>query len=187
MFIILILYVDDILLAANDKSLLHDVKRFLSESFEMKDLGDASYVIGIEIFRDRKKGILGLSQKGYINKVLERFGMDKCSPGPVPIQKGDKFSTMQCPKNDTEWKAMESILVWSHEKCLFHFRSAKKGFCEAATETRNRKVGTTPHINSRPSGICISALFLLWQPLEVYSEFCASSCRFRWKRGGFAL
>ena len=108
-FIILILYVDDILLATNDKSLLHDVKKFLSESFEMKDLGEASYVIGIEIFRDRKEGLLGLSQQGYINKVLERFGMDKCSPGPVPIQKGDRFSTMQCPKNDMERKAMESI------------------------------------------------------------------------------
>jgi hypothetical protein len=108
-FIILILYVDDILLAANDKSLLHDVKKFLSESFEMKDLGEESYVIGIEIFRDRKEGLLGLSQKGYINKVLERFGMDKCSPGSVPILKGDKFSTMQCPENDMERKTMESI------------------------------------------------------------------------------
>jgi hypothetical protein len=108
-FIILILYVDDILLAANDKSLLHDVKRFLSKSFEMKDLGESSYVIGIEIFCDRKEGILGLSQKGYINKVLERFRMDKCSRGPVPIQKGDKFSAMQCPKNDMERKTMESI------------------------------------------------------------------------------
>jgi hypothetical protein len=63
-FIILILYVDDVLLAANDKSLLHDVNKFLSESFEMKDLGEASYVIGIEIFHDRKEGTLGLSQKG---------------------------------------------------------------------------------------------------------------------------
>ena len=108
-FILSILYVDDILLATNDKSLLHDVKKFLSESFEMKDLGEASYVIGIEIYRDRKEGLLGLSQQGYINKVLERFGMDKCSPGPVPIQKRDRFSTMQCPKNEMEHKAMESI------------------------------------------------------------------------------
>lgn len=58
-FIILVLYVDDILLIANDKSLLFDVKKFLSKSFEMKDMGDASYVIGIEIFRDREQGILG--------------------------------------------------------------------------------------------------------------------------------
>lgn len=108
-FIILVLYVDDILLATNDKSLLHDVKKFLSNNFEMKDMGEASYVIGIVIFRDRKQGLLGLSQKSYINKILERFRMENCSVGVVPIQKGDKFSLMQCPKNDLEQKEMESI------------------------------------------------------------------------------
>jgi len=46
--------------------------------------------------------ILGLSQKSYINKVLERFRMDKYSAEIVPIQKGDKFSQMQCPKNDLD-------------------------------------------------------------------------------------
>ena len=108
-FVILVLYVDDILLDANDISLLHDVKKYLSKNFEMKDMGEASYVIGIEIFRDRKQGLLGLSQQGYINKILERFRMDKCSYGIVPIQKGDRFSAMQCPKNDMERKEMESI------------------------------------------------------------------------------
>ena len=108
-FIILVLYVDDILLAANDIGLLHDVKWFLSKNFEMKDMGEASYVIGIEIFRDRSQGLLGLSQKGYINKILERFRMEKRSAGIVPIQKGDKFSQMQCPKNDLERKVMDSI------------------------------------------------------------------------------
>ncbi|WVZ16658.1 hypothetical protein V8G54_009640 [Vigna mungo] len=108
-FVILVLYVDDILLAANDIGMLHDVKKFLSNNFEMKYMNEASYVIGIEIFRDRSQGLLSLSQKGYINKVLERFKMEKCSPGIVPIQKGDKFSQMQCPKNDLERKAMESI------------------------------------------------------------------------------
>lgn len=64
-FIILVLYVDDILLAANNIGLLHDVKNFLSKNFEMKDMGEASYVIGIEIFRDRTQGLLGLSQRIY--------------------------------------------------------------------------------------------------------------------------
>ena len=108
-FIILVLYVDDILLVANDMGLLHDVKKVLSETFEMKDMNEASYVIGIEIFHDRSQGLLGLSQKGYINKVLERFRMENCSTGIVPIQKGDKFSELQCPKNDLERKTMESI------------------------------------------------------------------------------
>ena len=86
-FIILVLYVDDILLTASDRGLLHDVKNYLSSNFEIKDMGEASYVIGIEIFRDRSQGILGLSQKAYINKVLERFKMESCTLSPVPIQK----------------------------------------------------------------------------------------------------
>ena len=103
-FIFLILYVDDILLATNDIGILSETKKFLSNNFEMKDMGDAYYVIGIEIFRDRSQGLLGLSHKTYINKVLKRFRMDKCSTSHVPIQKGDKFSLMQCPKNDLERK-----------------------------------------------------------------------------------
>lgn len=66
-------------------------------------------MIGIEILHDRSQGILGLSQKGYIERILERFGMSKYSPGTVPVQKGDKFNLMQCPKNDVERKEMESI------------------------------------------------------------------------------
>ncbi|CAL9021267.1 unnamed protein product [Prunus brigantina] len=68
-FIFLVLYVDDILLASSDESLLYETKNFLSMNFEMKDLGEASYVLGIEIHRDRARGLLGLSQKAYIEKV----------------------------------------------------------------------------------------------------------------------
>jgi hypothetical protein len=55
--IFLVLYVDDILLASNDLGLLHDTKQFLSQNFEIKDLDEVSYVIGIEIHRDRKQRI----------------------------------------------------------------------------------------------------------------------------------
>jgi hypothetical protein len=48
-FIFLILYVDDILLASSDVTLLLETKRFLSSNFDMKDLGEASFVLGIEI------------------------------------------------------------------------------------------------------------------------------------------
>ena len=78
-FIFLILYVDDILLASSDLGLLHTTKKFLSENFEMKDMGEATYVIGIEIFCDRSRGLLGLSQNQYIETILERFGMENCS------------------------------------------------------------------------------------------------------------
>ena len=55
------LYVDDILLATNDKGMMHGVKQFLSKNFDMKDLCEASYVIRIKIHKDRSRGVLGLS------------------------------------------------------------------------------------------------------------------------------
>jgi hypothetical protein len=61
MFIILVLYVDDILLACSDKNLLHKTKRFLSSNFDMKDLADASYLLDIEIHRHRTNGVIRLS------------------------------------------------------------------------------------------------------------------------------
>jgi len=107
--IILILYVDDILLACNDKNMLHETKNFLSSHFDMKDLGEASYVLGIEIHRDRAQGVLGLSQKAYIEKMLKRYNIDKCNTSPVPLQKGDKLNGSQCPKNDFERSKMSNI------------------------------------------------------------------------------
>ncbi|KAM2924483.1 hypothetical protein COP2_040580 [Malus domestica] len=107
-FIFLVLYVDDILLASSCPQLLHSTKRMLSDNFEMKDLGEAHYVLGIEIVRDRKRRLLGLSQKGYIDRVLEKFHMASCNCGQVPVNKGDKFSKIQCPRSDLEVKKMQA-------------------------------------------------------------------------------
>ena len=59
--VFLILYVDDILLIGNDIPLMEDVKASLRKSFSMKDLGEAAYILGIKIFRDRSKCLIGLS------------------------------------------------------------------------------------------------------------------------------
>jgi len=77
--IFLVLYMDDILFVSSDLNLLHEVKRFLSQQFDIKDTGEASYIIGIKIERDRSQGIFRLSQETYINKILERFRMKNCS------------------------------------------------------------------------------------------------------------
>ena len=60
-YIFLILYVDDILLTGSDIGLLYDTKRFLAKNFKMKDLGNASFVLGIQLHQDRSRGILALS------------------------------------------------------------------------------------------------------------------------------
>ena len=83
--IFLILYVDDILLPTNDICMLHETKRFSSRSFEMKDLGDVSFVLRIWIHRDYFRGIHGLSQKSYIDKVFRRFGMQDYKYQVTPL------------------------------------------------------------------------------------------------------
>ena len=74
--VFLVLYVDDIFLIGNNVETLSNVKKWLAEKFQMKDLGEASYVLGIQILRDRKNKLLALSQANYIDKVLERFSME---------------------------------------------------------------------------------------------------------------
>jgi hypothetical protein len=93
---------DDILLASSDTSLLLETKRFLSSNFYMKDLGEASFVLGIEIHRDRRNGVFGLSHKAYLEKVLKKFSMHACIPTPAPIVKGDKYGSFQSPRNQYE-------------------------------------------------------------------------------------
>lgn len=79
-FIYLLLYVDDMLIAFKDKSLIVKLKSQLSNEFEMKDLGAAKRILGMEIQRDRKAGKLYLSQRKYLEKILDRYNMLHCKP-----------------------------------------------------------------------------------------------------------
>nr|KYP64596.1 Retrovirus-related Pol polyprotein from transposon TNT 1-94 [Cajanus cajan] len=103
----LVLYVNDILLANSDIGLLHETNRFLTKNFEMKDLGETFFVLGIKILRDRSHGVIRLSQENYIDKVLARFGMKDSKPRDTPIAKGDKYSLKQSPNDDLERNEMQ--------------------------------------------------------------------------------
>jgi hypothetical protein len=79
----------------------------------MKDLGEASFVLGIEIHRDRRKWVLGLSQKAYLENVLKKFSMHACNPMPAPLVKGDKYVSFQSIRNQYEIDQMKSVLYAS--------------------------------------------------------------------------
>uniref|UniRef100_A0A3Q7HPV2 Reverse transcriptase Ty1/copia-type domain-containing protein n=1 Tax=Solanum lycopersicum TaxID=4081 RepID=A0A3Q7HPV2_SOLLC len=84
-FIILLLYVDDMLIVEQDKELIAKLKKDLSKSFYMKDLGPAQQILGMKIFRERTKRKLWLSQEKYIERVLERFNMKSAKPVSTPL------------------------------------------------------------------------------------------------------
>ena len=85
MFIILVLYVDDILVASKSMFEISMLKAQLARTFDMKDLGAANQILGMQIHRDRKNGKLWLSQKKYVEKILQRFGMNKVKHVNIPF------------------------------------------------------------------------------------------------------
>ena len=107
--VFLILYVDDLLLIGNDTSLLQSVKAWLSKNFSMKDLGEAAYILGIKIYRDRSKRLLGLSQSLYIDTILKRFSMENSKRGNVPTQSGIVLSKKDAPHTEEEKARMKRI------------------------------------------------------------------------------
>ena len=104
-FIYLLLYVDDMLIASCDKFSIRKLKTQLSNEFEMKELGVAKKILGMEICRDRQAGKLFLSQQRYIKKVLDRFNMNDCKPVSTPLAAHFKLSSDLCPytKEDMEY------------------------------------------------------------------------------------
>ncbi|WVZ49078.1 LOW QUALITY PROTEIN: hypothetical protein U9M48_000459 [Paspalum notatum var. saurae] len=105
--IYLLLYVDDMLIAAKSKVDIANLKAQLSSEFEMKDLGAAKKILGMEISRDRNSSLLFLSQHSYIQKVLRRFNMHDSNH--TSIASHFKLSSSQCPSTDSDFEYMSRI------------------------------------------------------------------------------
>ena len=100
---------DDILLIGNDIPLMEDVKASLRKSFSIKDLGEAAYILGIKIYRDRSKRLIGLSQSMYLDKVLNRFNMNDSKKGFIPMSHGVTLSKTQCASSPDEQERMSRV------------------------------------------------------------------------------
>lgn len=81
----LLIYVDDMLVAANSLDAINQLKKDLSLRFEMKDLGAAKKILGMEIVRDRSSRSLWLSHEGYLKRVLETYNMSNAKHAVTPL------------------------------------------------------------------------------------------------------
>ena len=119
-FIILLLYVDDMLIVGWNVSRINNLKKELSKSFAMKDLGPAKQILGMKIVRDRGVKKLWLSHERYIEKVLQRFNMDKAKVVSCPLANHFKLSSKQCPSTDKEKEEMEKVPYASAVESLMY-------------------------------------------------------------------
>ncbi|TXG52062.1 hypothetical protein EZV62_021231 [Acer yangbiense] len=86
------------------------LKAQLSSEFEMKDLGEAKKILGMEIKRDRVKGTICLTQTQYLKTVLQRFGIDsKSKPVSTPLAPHFKLSALMSPTTDDAKRQMDHV------------------------------------------------------------------------------
>ena len=88
---------------------MQSIKTWISNKFFMKDLDEASYILGIKIYRDRSKRMLGLFLLQYIGLILKRFNIEASKRGYLPTRHGICLSNKICPKTLEERKRINEI------------------------------------------------------------------------------
>ena len=76
---------------------MDSIKGYFNKDFSMKDLGEAAYILGIKIYRDRSIRLIGLSQSTYLDKVLKKFKMDQSKKWFLPVLQCVKLSQTHGP------------------------------------------------------------------------------------------
>lgn len=84
-FIIITIWVDDLLFFSNSTLLMDATQLALQKEVELKITGELEKIIGIEIYRDRKAKTIQISQEKYIDGILKRFGYEDMSPVSTPM------------------------------------------------------------------------------------------------------
>nr|GEY63522.1 hypothetical protein [Tanacetum cinerariifolium] len=142
----LILYVDDIIIMGNHIPSLQSVKDYLGKCFAMKDLGEAAFILGIKIYRDRSKRLIGLDQNAYMDKILKRYKMDNSKRGYIPMQERLDLNKTQGASTPKEVKCMQNVPYASAVGSIMKFIS---------------RLGIVPIINEPIKMFCENSAALL--------------------------
>jgi hypothetical protein len=101
-------YVDDLLIVSKNSSRIAWAKSTLEAKFEMKDLGEVKYILGMQIDHNCKAHTLLLSQPRYLQQVLEHFQMPAHTKAiAMPVNLGMCLSKTGCPTTDEAKQAMK--------------------------------------------------------------------------------
>nr|GEZ02196.1 hypothetical protein [Tanacetum cinerariifolium]GEZ03988.1 hypothetical protein [Tanacetum cinerariifolium] len=95
-----------------------DVKSYIGRCFSMKDLGEAGYILGIKIYTDRSKRLIGLYQSAYIKKIFKRLYMENSKRGSIPMQEKLKLSKSQGASTPAE-STKQSIFATLYEEAKY--------------------------------------------------------------------
>ena len=109
-FVIISVYVDDVILASNDLDILNEEKNSLAQNFEMVDQGEINYILGMAVKRDRERGILRIDQSAYLQHVLDRFRMSESKPVSTPMEAEATFEKLSVTDQQVNLKEYQAAI-----------------------------------------------------------------------------
>lgn len=119
-YVFLLLYVDDMLLASRDREVIEDLKLLLKSEFDMKDLGKTNKILGMELKRNRRKYLLFLTQENYLKKVIAAYDITESKPVQNPLAPHFRHSNLQCLVTEEDWQEMTKIPYANAVGCLMY-------------------------------------------------------------------
>ena len=79
-FVMIAIYVDDMLFFSNNTDMLEKEKNAIAMEFQVEDLGELHYVVGMSIVRNREKRTMSITETKYLEGVFKKFDMENCKP-----------------------------------------------------------------------------------------------------------
>nr|CAI72292.1 putative polyprotein [Phytophthora infestans] len=125
-FVYVCLYVDDMIIAAKTRDEIREVKNALKSAFKMKELGEAKFILGMEIDHDRECGTLMIKQTRYIDDIVERFNQRNAKMVEYPCAANLKLSKMMSPTTEKERAEMWSRPYRSLIGCLMYITTCTR-------------------------------------------------------------
>lgn len=128
----LVLYVDDIVLASSSLEEIRNIKQRLANEFEMDDMQEMKNFLGMRIQYNMEKGTLLLNQTKYISALLKRFGMDGCKPASTPLDANLKLERKKDGDEATQYPYRELV------GCLTYLMLSTRPDISIAVNTMSR-------------------------------------------------
>ncbi|TYZ63974.1 hypothetical protein PybrP1_002805, partial [[Pythium] brassicae (nom. inval.)] len=120
------LYVDDLIISCSSDALMAKIKSALSNQFEMSDLGELKFCLGMEIARDFDLGTVSVRQTKFLHSVLAKFGMQDCKPVKTPQDPGLNLTKAMYDGGCKHDETMHGVPYRSAVGCLMYLMVATR-------------------------------------------------------------
>ena len=145
----LLLYVDDVLIAASKMSVIDSVREMLTAKWQWSDIGSATFILGFKIERNPESREIRLSQSAYVRGLLERFGMEGANAVATPVE---NFTLVKADPFDSDRATPKELRAFNEQRSLYQSIVGSVMWCAVSTRADlGFAAGYLSRLNSNPT------------------------------------